>query len=565
MNHNPHFTSACFVLMIMGIAEACLPRNASAQNGPVQEGQTATYMGHKRCSLCHDKGLDDRNVTARRDLCLLNESRVFYEHDKHRLAYMQLFDERGVKMLQQLGIPFDQQQMEFTDLDGEEAAGKRLTAKSCLSCHANWLTSMPAPPAKEVLLAGVNCESCHGPGSAYDLPHSQPGQWRVLTAEEKSKSYGMFDVRNPVRRAEQCFSCHIGNADEGKVVTHEMYAAGHPPLPGMEIESFATQMPQHWRYLPEKSDFALKDKYLEANFSHRSTSDPTDDLPRSKAVVVGAVVAAREWLELFAALSEPEHGPEFAVYDCQACHHELKQANSSWRQKRGYGKRVPGRPTALEWPSALLFASLQLVVGDDSAASETWSRDLNSRMSELDGAIAQQPFGNSATIRDIIHGPDGLSERLTQLAHQIEARPVTRGDVLRILEVLYESSDNVTPDYHSARQIAWASRTLEKELRLDYPSRSEFPVRKIGELDTQLLNEQELEVLRELYTRRSSIGLHIDNVFEPLNMMLHLTLPAQQSGQIERDQGQWLRKISEYDPAVFREALQRTRSRLTEK
>ena len=31
-----------------------------------------------------------------------------------------------------------------------------------------------------------------------------------------------------------CLSCHLGNAREGRVVTHEMYAAGHPPLPGFE-------------------------------------------------------------------------------------------------------------------------------------------------------------------------------------------------------------------------------------------------------------------------------------------------------------------------------------------
>ena len=62
----------------------------------------------------------------------------------------------------------------------------------------------------------------------------------------------MIDVRNPIVRAEQCFGCHIGNAAEGKIITHEMYAAGHPPLPNIEIESYVAQLPRHWRYLDEK-------------------------------------------------------------------------------------------------------------------------------------------------------------------------------------------------------------------------------------------------------------------------------------------------------------------------
>ena len=44
-----------------------------------------------------------------------------------------------------------------------------------------------------------------------------------------------------------CLSCHVGNAAQGKVITHAMYAAGHPPLPAMDIATFALNQPQHWR------------------------------------------------------------------------------------------------------------------------------------------------------------------------------------------------------------------------------------------------------------------------------------------------------------------------------
>ena len=39
-------------------------------------------------------------------------------------------------------------------------------------------------------------------------------------------------------RAKLCSACHVGNVEDGKLVTHEMYAAGHPPLPGIEIVAF---------------------------------------------------------------------------------------------------------------------------------------------------------------------------------------------------------------------------------------------------------------------------------------------------------------------------------------
>ena len=57
----------------------------------------------------------------------------------------------------------------------------------------------------------------------------------------------MRNLRDPVVRGDVCSSCHIGSAAEGKVVTHAMYAAGHPPLPNFELATFSRNLPQHWR------------------------------------------------------------------------------------------------------------------------------------------------------------------------------------------------------------------------------------------------------------------------------------------------------------------------------
>ena len=64
----------------------------------------------------------------------------------------------------------------------------------------------------------------------------------------------MTDLWDPVKRATKCASCHIGNPGEQKVVTHAMYAAGHPPLPGLETATFSDAMPRHWEYLREKKN-----------------------------------------------------------------------------------------------------------------------------------------------------------------------------------------------------------------------------------------------------------------------------------------------------------------------
>lgn len=51
--------------------------------------------------------------------------------------------------------------------------------------------------------------------------------------------------------------------------------------------------------------------------------------------------------------------PELALYDCQACHHELQIP--SWRQKIGSGDLRPGRPSMVHWPRMLSGVSAATV------------------------------------------------------------------------------------------------------------------------------------------------------------------------------------------------------------
>ena len=118
---------------------------------------------------------------------------------------------------------------------------------------------------------------------------------------------GPGDARGEVR------SCHIGNPDEQKVVTHAMYAAGHPPLPGFETATFSDAEPRHWQYLREKKSSPRRP----------SASSPTS-ASRPIWSAASGIVALRETMRLYAAQARPDgsvkgprpHWPDFARFDC---------------------------------------------------------------------------------------------------------------------------------------------------------------------------------------------------------------------------------------------------------
>ncbi|MDB5391451.1 MAG: hypothetical protein JWM11_7097 [Planctomycetaceae bacterium] len=405
----------------------------TTQQSPAMDKQVARqYRGSERCDQCHFNP-SPRVFT---DFVMLTEARQFLERDKHSQAAQLLNGPRAKQIGMLLKLPNvaeDQQ---------------------CLSCHANWKKGNERPPEWK---KGVNCEACHGPSAEWDVPHSAR-EWRLQTPEAKTQ-LGLVDVRNSARRAEQCFACHIGSVAEGKVITHAMYAAGHPPLPGIEIESFAEQMPAHWRTLAEKGSFEHRDSYLKVNAPH----DPSGkDLPRTKQMIVGGLVALRESLELVAdqTRQEPNEWPELAAFDCQACHHELR--SPSWRQER-HPLSAPGRPTLPEWPFALVNTGLRQIAGPDEKLKQTLVGEFRKHRAALYASIQKQPFGEPMSTRDAIEKfLDWLKPTISKLeATQFDLPAATRAR----LELL-TLEDSEFPDFHSARQIVWACGVIGQELEL---------------------------------------------------------------------------------------------------
>lgn len=497
---------------------------ASGTCGAQDAAAPAKYLGPTRCADCHNTP----NPLRFRDFVLQTESARFIAEDKHVQAYELLKGKLGQEMSARLGFSVSED-------------------RRCLSCHANWRPDEPdKPPHFEF---GVTCESCHGPSSKWDTPHSEPA-WRLKSPADKSK-LGLVDIRDPVARAEQCFACHIGNAEQGKVITHEMYAAGHPPLPGIEIESFVDQMPAHWRYLPEKGPFESRAEYIKLNYPEHP-HDAGLDLPRTRSAVVGGLVALRESLELFASQAKPENsqGPELALFDCQACHHDLRAP--SWRQQRD-AQSAPGRPTLPEWPFALVNVSLRQIAGDDSGQFAKLTAEFATQRQQLLASIQKQPFGDKQAAARAAEFAKWLEPHIKSLS---TSRFDTAAAQRSILE-LSTLGPQEFPDFHSARQRVWALGIIQREQAVPYPTwPAELPKttaaeRRAAEAANIALFEKwrdnEFAPQRQAWANRWQV--------QKPKFDLPLLLPAGQKQIIQEGLPQSLNAISNYDAAAFKQLL----------
>ena len=287
------------------------------------------YLGAKDCSLCHDQ----KHPGSQSNLVRLDEFATWRDSDPHARAYGALDGEQAHEMERLLDWP---------------SGGAKDAANGCIACHAIDTRKLGAAAGFKVE-QGVSCEACHGPASDWPDPHWKTA-WRDMRAEEKEAKHGMIDVRNPDRQARLCLSCHLGNVAEGKFVSHAMFAAGHPPLPSFELQTFADHMPPHWTPLEAKPAEVQRQLHYRPK-----------EMPRSRRVVKGgesaSAMSAAEPLFLSVGRDSsqgPGHGigeSDWASYDCNACHHELREPSP--RQERGYGDLAPGGLRIPSWPTAV--------------------------------------------------------------------------------------------------------------------------------------------------------------------------------------------------------------------
>jgi hypothetical protein len=448
------------------------------------------YAGTETCAMCHTDG----PKAAKAFLCRLTEFKEWRKGDKHQDAYKALLCDRGKRMGERLGYDADPAKWD-----------------ACLTCHGVLIRDKKVKDESTkdggfTLDDGVSCVVCHGPHAEWVKDHwFQVNKWRALSRETKESQYGMTDLWDPARRAGLCASCHIGNAEEGKVVTHEMYAAGHPPLPSFELAAFGDEMPRHWQLLREKPPEVQKILGFDGKQQEQT-----------KLVLVGAAVSLRTAMLLLAddadrsakAKDADDRGLDFASFDCYACHHDLK--SPSWRQARGFEGK-PGRPSARSWSAALV--RLAVVHAAESDA------DAGRRLDEFDRALKRvhdgfgaQPLGDPAQV-----GPAArdLARWAGDLAARVDRALCDAGSARRVLRRLPALYENKTVDFDSARELAWALRAmyrelepspdreiaaaldaLGRELRLDLPPRKECAVSQDLAKNLEALNDYKPEAFK---------------------------------------------------------------------
>lgn len=403
------------------------------------------------CLSCHTL----RTGNYKSDFVLLNEFATWRLSDPHSLAYVALESKRGRQISRLLG---------FDDVTRPEAG--------CLGCHAPQATepTLRKENAEVLRKEGVGCESCHGASEHWFGNHFD-GAWRTAPKEKLKKQ--MYDVRDPVKKSELCVSCHVGDATRGRVVTHAMYAAGHPPLPSVEVASFAEQMPYHWRHPGEVPLFktwagsAKPEERKLAEQEYGLTSPPSSQarlvaasglavLSGELDLVAGrcqfdAKDAATRWPEKalpgFRDIAElPALWPQIAMAhsDCASCHHEL--AHASWRQVRGYPGR-PGRVPLAEWPFTLTSRGVGLGAGDREALTKSFQKVFE--------ACSQRPFGDPAAL--------GMSARMAGAEVRKRFPLSEQADAKSLLQSLSTMPAEEYLNFDSARQILAALRSVEGE------------------------------------------------------------------------------------------------------
>ena len=131
-----------------------------------------TYVGASGCSNCH------KVATAS------------WEMSVHAKAFEVL--KPGVKKQEKLKGKLDPNKDYTTD-------------KICLKCHATGYQEIGGfkDAASTPEMAGVGCESCHGPGSEYRVLHDKKKNFTREEAKAAGEIYGSLD-------ANVCKNCHLG-------------------------------------------------------------------------------------------------------------------------------------------------------------------------------------------------------------------------------------------------------------------------------------------------------------------------------------------------------------------
>ncbi len=446
--------------------------------GQIAAGQQSQLTAFSRRQELEFWLAKDKHTIARRRVEPFARDR----NEQELIALMSKLDtqaKQAVKDYRNLGITIDETQIGLTEVprqwigdsnvlsrricdklgyDVDTAEGYAQFRDNCLTCHGGYQKGQAGFDFADKADAqiGISCLYCHQRGTddrwvAAHAVRNPAENWRLLPPAEKAEM-GMRDLVHTSNQANLCFDCHIGNRADNKFVSHEMYAAGHPPLPSIELQTFCQQMPQHWQtpsqLYASLSSYDKRDQYFTTNYPGVvAGADAATTFWNTRKMLLGALVARKKSLDLFADSSQPHQWADYSLYDCASCHHELQR--QSQRQLRGF-PAAPGRPRQHEWPAAIVDVALAFA-----------GTDVQQLESELTGKLGWQPFGDPADVVPVINSLQAQLERAIEAA---ESRPIDEATARSLLQKLASTPPEKLFTYDSARQLAWAMHVIADEL-----------------------------------------------------------------------------------------------------
>jgi len=489
-------TGQKFVLPMLAFTLGILSSTLIAAAEPTHSAYHATVptgvnsIGVKECAACHSAPNPIYDALGVTKFVRLVEATEWRERDKHAYAYQLVRQDLSPDELEKDERKSNQLSIDITSkLNWKPEERKNKFEQKCLTCHVGMNASERSPKVdpKFNIQFGVQCESCHGPGSEYTkLEHHQQVSWRAKSPEEKAE-LGMWNLSSPSTTAKICLSCHLGNIDEDRFVSHDMYAAGHPVLPPFDLQVFLDAMPPHWRPLQEKPLFENQAEYNRVHFDIPGNSDEIqsairDSYDKTRRSMLGGLAANDLGIELIhQGTAKPSTWGDYSNYNCMGCHQELKKNSTQIRPH----SRTPGRPFPANWLTL------------DYPNIHVSSRDTHASLTrEMLASFDSVPFGDAQRLNQLsVKHLQSLADRF-QDRRKMEKQVMSKKDVVQWLDFLNTSRQESLTDFWVAKQTAWMvcvaiDELVERgDLKIDSVSPSQRELRELLRLDLQLLQKQ---------------------------------------------------------------------------
>jgi hypothetical protein len=240
-----------------------------------------------------------------------------------------------------------------------------------------------------------------------------------------------------------------------------MYAAGHPPLPPLDLMAYSREQPRHWglaSQMPYLVSLAKKDQKKAFDTFHFRGEDVESFVVRR--FVESTIGTLRTTASLTKQLAEDaktkNDGPDFAAFDCYSCHHDLKYPSD--RQARGYDG-PPGRPQF----RVASFALARIVVDD-----EELGKQLDEARRQLAFSFGNRTYGDPDAI---VKSVANLDKWCDAAMKKVEAVRYTPEESKKLLARITAAAATETPrpvaDPELAQLLLWAATTLSLDREKD--------------------------------------------------------------------------------------------------